>query len=157
MSQITVHYNLFRFRVTGSLARNLSEFTVHCNLSRFRVTDSLERNMGCSQSVEYYFGFININISHLDLLSFALGVGLTLAAQCLWTYCKNSRRAAQHILGKIPAQKGGQRAIPPAAYNGGFYPYPPAPPCPPPTVEPATAPPAPGTAVMPWKYQCSAA
>ena len=127
--------------------------SVTSHLRSFNFTSSL-RKMGCTQSNQYYFGFVNISLSHLDVLSFALGVAITLGIQCLWSYCKNTRRASQHILGKIPSRSWAPRTLP---AGQGFYPYP-APTSFSHSTEgpPATAPPAPGTAVMPWPSQCSA-
>ena len=146
------HYTDFTPQSLESHCSPASQVTSH--LSSFNSTVSLIK-MGCTQSTQYYFGFINISLSHLDVLSFALGVALTLGLQCLWSYCKNTRRASQHILGKIPSRNWAPRTLP---AGPGFYPYPAPTSFPHPTEEPpATAPPAPGTAVMPWKYQCSAA
>ena len=65
--------------------------------------------MGCSQSSEYYFGFINLNLSHLDVLSFVLGVVATVGTMYLVTCIRDSRKANKHILGRGKAKpyKGG--------------------------------------------------
>ena len=54
--------------------------------------------MGCTQSSNYYLGFINISISHLDALSFVARVLLTLLFQYLWSYCRHTRKDSCHIL-----------------------------------------------------------
>ena len=109
--------------------------------------------MGGCYSTEYYFGFVNISVSHLDVLSFALVVAFAFGMQALYSYCKNSKRATKHILGRASAQKGGQGPgqLPAAAT---YLPYPMPPTYPPPPGEmQATAPhAAPTTALVPWKY-----
>ena len=108
--------------------------------------------MGGCNSTEYFFGFINISFSHLDVLSFMLRFGVAIGMQYLWQYCKHTKRASKHILGKSAKNRGVvemQAASQPASY----YPYPMSPPLPPsPGVMQATAPPAQATAVVPWKY-----
>ena len=110
--------------------------------------------MGCTQSNQYFFGFVNLSISHLDVLSFALGMALTLGIQYMFRYCKHTQRASKHILGsrKFPSHTLG--SVPHARPN--FYPYPgPTSFSNTPEGPPATAPPVPGTAVMAWPSQCS--
>ena len=118
--------------------------------------------MGGCYSTEYYFGFINISFSHLDVLSFVLGFGFALGMQALWNYCKNTRRASQHILGKVSAKNWGLGQLPAASCQppaASYLPYPMPPPLPPsPGVMQSTAPPAAqATAVVPWKYQSNMA
>ena len=111
--------------------------------------------MGCTQSTTYYFGFINFSLSHLDILSFALGVVLTLGVQYLFQYCKHTRRASRHVLGK---SRSSRRLEPhPLRATASCYPF--SAPWPFSGAQeepPATAPPVPpGMAIMPWPPQCS--
>ena len=56
--------------------------------------------MGCSQSSQYYLGFINISVSHVDVLSFVLGVVLTVATMYLVNCVRDNRKVNRHILGR---------------------------------------------------------
>ena len=108
----------------------------------------------CS-TANYYFGFVNLSFSHLDVLSFALGCLFALGVQYLVTYCKNTKRASLHVLGK---KKTGRESMEsPGAAAGvqqhGYYPYPMPRPMPLyPDPAPASAPPPAGTTVIPWKF-----
>ena len=113
--------------------------------------------MGGCYSTEYYLGFVNINISHLDVLSFMLGAAFAYGVQALYSYCKKQKRATKHILTGVSAQKWGQGpGQQPAVANYLPYTMPPVyPPAPGPMqpTAPAAAPPAaPTTAVVPWKF-----
>ena len=115
--------------------------------------------MGGYCSTEYYFGFINISFSHLDILSFMLGFGFAIGIQYIWNYCKHTKRASNHILGKSKKNCGTmEMQAATASQPASCYPYPMTSPFPPyPGVMQATAPPAQGTAVVPWKYSNNAA
>ena len=54
--------------------------------------------MGCAQSNTYYFGFINVAISHIDLFSFVIGVALTVGLFYLVGCVRHQRQANRHIL-----------------------------------------------------------
>ena len=56
--------------------------------------------MGCSQLSQYYLGFINISVSHVDVLSFVLGVVLTVATMYLVNCVRDNRKVNRHILGR---------------------------------------------------------
>ena len=62
----------------------------------------------CQSSNQYYFGFINLSISHIDVLSFVMGVVLTIGVMALVRRCKEHRRAARHILGKSKQRYNGK-------------------------------------------------
>ena len=113
--------------------------------------------MGACYSTEYYLGFVDINISHLDVLSFMLGAVFAYGVQALYSCCKKQKRATKHILTGVSAQKWGQGpGQQPAVANYLPYPMPPTyPPTPGPmqaSAPPAAPPAAPTTAVVPWKY-----
>ena len=57
--------------------------------------------MGCAQSTEtnYYFGFLNVNISHMDLFSFILGICVTVGMLYLIRCVRTNRKIHKHILG----------------------------------------------------------
>ena len=104
----------------------------------------------CASHVEYYFGFVNVSVSHLDILSFFLGCIFTVAAQALYTWCKGQRKASKHIITAHKWGKGGNQG----EMMNQFMPYmPPQPwmmPPPGPAMPTAPAPP-PTTALVPWK------
>ena len=108
-------------------------------------------NMGCTNWT-YYFGFVNISMSHLDVLSFVMGIVPTLGVQYLWGYCKHTKRASKHILGKAHSSHT-LEPIPPHARRPSCYPFIGSRPFT--GSPPATAPPVPGTAVMAWPSQCN--
>ena len=56
--------------------------------------------MGCSQSNQYYLGFINISISHMDIFSFILGILLTVATMYIIRCAKANKKVHRHILGR---------------------------------------------------------
>ena len=56
--------------------------------------------MGCSQSSQYYLGFINISVSHIDVLSFVLGVVVAVGTMYLVSCVKDHKKANRHILGR---------------------------------------------------------
>ena len=60
--------------------------------------------MGCAQSTEtnYYLGFINVNISHMDLFSFFLGICVTVGMLYLIRCVRTNRKIHKHILGGHP-------------------------------------------------------
>ena len=114
----------------------------------------------CQSHMEYYFGSVNVNISHLDVLSFMLGAAFAFGVQAMWTYCKKQKQATKHILKGATGQKWGQGpGQQPAGANYLPYnippmpsTYPPAPGLMQPTAPPAAPPAAPTTAVVPWKF-----
>ena len=55
--------------------------------------------MGCSQSSQYYLSFINISFSHIDVLSFVLGVAVAVGTIYLIGCIRHQRRANNEILG----------------------------------------------------------
>ena len=71
--------------------------------------------MGACQSSEVYVGFINLNVTHLDVLSFALGALFAVALWYLVNYCKLGRRANKHVLRGAPGPAHAWG--PPGAYN----------------------------------------
>ena len=86
-----------------------------------------------------------------------LGFGVAIGMQYLWQYCKHTKRASNHILGKSK-KIWGVMEMQAASQPASCYPYPMTSPFPPsPGVMQATAPPAQGTAVVPWKYSNNAA
>ena len=60
--------------------------------------------MGCAQSTEtnYYLGFINVNISHMDLFSFFLGICVTVGMLYIIRCIRTNRKIHRHILGGHP-------------------------------------------------------
>ena len=118
-----------------------------CSPPLLPVPDS----MGCTQSNSYYFGIVNLSLDHLDVFSFALGVVFILGVSYTYSYCKYTRRASRHVLGKTRHSE----ARPPRAPPSSPFPWrwssartqgdtPPAAP-------PPTAPP--GTGLMAWPSQ----
>ena len=110
----------------------------------------------CQSHVEYYFGFVNISVSHLDVLSFFLGAAFAVAVQAAWGCCKRQKQATCHILRGATAHKWAQG---PGKMEMGAnylpYNYPPGPgPMPPPgPTAPPAMPPAPAsTTIVPWKF-----
>ena len=108
----------------------------------------------CQSHVEYYFGFINVSVSHLDVLSFFMGVVCAVAAQAIYNWCKRQKNASKHILRGATAHKWGK-----GGSNGEMrdpympYGFPPGPwMMPPPGQAMPTAPaPPPSTALVPMK------
>ena len=163
-------WGLFKFsltnpcQVTASLGASAQVFHynspshlfIHCSRSNIHFS-----TMGaCQSTVEYYFGFINLNISHLDVLSFMLGCLFAMGAQALWSCCKKHRQATKSILRSATGQMWGQgqgHQMTGAHYLP--YNYPPMPPAyqtaqgPMQPSAPTPAPPAPvSTAVVPYKF-----
>ena len=112
----------------------------------------------CS-TANYYFGFVNLSFSHLDVLSFALGCLFALGVQYLVQYCRMNKKASLHVLGKKKSARGAMES--PGAAAGvqqqGYYPYSNSYPMPRPMPlypDPAQASaPAPaGTTIIPWKF-----
>ena len=60
--------------------------------------------MGCAQSTEtnYYLGFINVSISHMDLFSFFLGICVTVGMLYIIRCIRTNRKLHRHILGGHP-------------------------------------------------------
>ena len=109
------------------------------------ASDSLS-DMGCSQSSTYYFGIINVSFDHLDVLSFVLGVCFALGVSYCYSYCKHTRRASRHLLGKSGRGAAhGQQSSPFWSWPSTWRPAD-VPPGPPP-------PSAPSTTTVPWPTQ----
>ena len=64
--------------------------------------------MGTCQSTEttYMFGFLNLQVTHMDLFSLLLGVGITIGTLYLIRCCKTHTKISKHILGS-PTSKWG--------------------------------------------------
>ena len=60
--------------------------------------------MGCSQSSQYYLGFINVSFSHVDVLSFVLGVEITIGTVYLVGCIRDHKKANNQILGRGKAK-----------------------------------------------------
>ena len=60
--------------------------------------------MGCTQSNQYYLGFLNISISHIDVLSFFLGIAVAIGTIYLVGCIRHQRKANNHILGRGKAR-----------------------------------------------------
>ena len=112
----------------------------------------------CQSHIEYYFGFINVSVSHLDVLSFFLGVVCAVAAQAVWGWFKRQKQASKHILRGATAHKwaqgGGKMEMRDSYLPYGFTPgpwmMPPAGQAAPTAPAPMPPPPA-STALVPWK------
>ena len=64
--------------------------------------------MGTCQSTEttYMFGFLNLQVTHMDLFSLLLGVGITIGTLYVVRCCKTHTKIKKHILG-APTPKWG--------------------------------------------------
>ena len=90
-------------------ALHLCSFSGHQILDRShqRSTHQLKKltaAMGCSQSSQYYLGFINVSFSHVDVLSFVLGVEITIGTVYLVGCIRDHKKANNQILGHEKAK-----------------------------------------------------